>query len=102
MSLVSLLRRVGHHVDAVNLVNDRGIHICKSMLAYERYGNGVTPESTGIKGDHLVGNFYVKFDQELKKQLAELRENNPELADKTDECSFSRNRNWCCSTGNID
>ena len=57
MSLCSLLARVGNTVIPINLVNDRGIHICKSMLAYQRYGNGETPESTGIKGDHFVGNF---------------------------------------------
>ena len=48
------------------VINDRGIHICKSMLAWERFGNGQTPESTGLKGDKLVGNYYVKFDQEYK------------------------------------
>ena len=57
MSLAALLKRVGHDVIQINLVNDRGIHICKSMIAYQRFGNGVTPESTGIKGDHLVGKF---------------------------------------------
>ncbi|MCK4983349.1 MAG: arginine--tRNA ligase, partial [Victivallaceae bacterium] len=62
MSLASLLSRVGHDVIQINLVNDRGIHICKSMLAYERFGKGITPESTGIKGDHLVGSFYVKYN----------------------------------------
>ena len=88
MSLVSLLRRVGHNVTAVNLVNDRGIHICKSMVAYQRFGEGVTPESTGKKGDHLVGDFYVKYNDELKKQLNELRSAKPELADKNDDELF--------------
>ena len=82
MALVSLLRRIGHDVVAVNLVNDRGIHICKSMVAYRLFGNGATPESTGKKGDHLVGDFYVKFDQEFRKQLAELRDNSPDMAEK--------------------
>ncbi len=88
MSLAALLRRVGHDIIEINLVNDRGIHICKSMLAYQRFGNGVTPESTGIKGDHLVGNFYVKYNDALKEQLDELRKAKPELADKSDEDLF--------------
>ena len=88
MSLASLMKRVGHDVVRINLVNDRGIHICKSMIAYQRFGGGVTPDSSGRKGDHLVGDFYVRFDQELRKQLAELREKNQELKDKTDEELF--------------
>ena len=55
------------------IINDRGIHICKSMLAWEKFGNGETPESTGLKGDKLVGNYYVRFDQEYKKQIEELK-----------------------------
>jgi len=62
----------GYWVEKVNLVNDRGIHICKSMLAYQKFGHGETPESAGIKGDHLIGNYYVKFDQEYKKEVNEL------------------------------
>ena len=88
MSLVSLLRRVGHNVTAVNLINDRGIHICKSMVAYQLFGNGMTPESTGKKGDHLVGDFYVKYNDELKEQLKELRSSKPELAEKNDDELF--------------
>ncbi len=84
MSLVSLLRRVGHNVSAVNLINDRGIHICKSMLAYQMFGEGCTPESTGIKGDHLVGKFYVKFNDVLKTQLKELRDNDSSKAELSD------------------
>ena len=61
-SVASLLKESGAEVRKVNLVNDRGIHICKSMLAYEKFGNGETPESSGVKGDHLVGNYYVKFN----------------------------------------
>ena len=53
-----------------NLVNDRGIHICKSMLAWQKWGNGETPQSSGKKGDHLVGDYYVRFDQEYKKQIS--------------------------------
>ncbi len=88
MSLASLMRRVGHDVIPINLVNDRGIHICKSMIAYQRFGNGDTPESTGIKGDHLVGKFYVKFNIALKEQLGELKAARPELAEKDDEELF--------------
>ena len=65
-SVSQLLTANGHNVKKVNLVNDRGIHICKSMLAWMRFGNGETPESTGIKGDHLVGKYYVKFDKHYK------------------------------------
>jgi len=67
-----LLEANGHKVYKVNLVNDRGIHICKSMLAWERFGEGATPESTGKKGDHFVGDYYVRFDKEYKKEVAEL------------------------------
>ena len=90
MALVSLLRRVGNDTVAVNLVNDRGIHICKSMLAYKMFGNGTTPETTGKKGDHFVGEFYVLFDAELRKQVKALKETNPELADKADEELFTK------------
>ncbi len=88
MSLASLLQRVGHDVIPINLVNDRGIHICKSMIAYQRFGNGDTPESTGIKGDHLVGKFYVRFNIALKEQIDELKKSRPELADKDNEDLF--------------
>jgi arginyl-tRNA synthetase len=68
-SVSRILQANGHEVIKVNLVNDRGIHICKSMLAWQKFGNGETPESTGEKGDHLVGDYYVKFDQEYRKQV---------------------------------
>jgi len=71
-SVAEILKANGHKILKVNLVNDRGIHICKSMLAWQKWGNGVTPESTNIKGDKLVGDYYVKFDKEYKKQIAEL------------------------------
>jgi len=71
-SVSNILKAAGEKVIMVNLVNDRGIHICKSMLAWQKWGNGVTPEASGMKGDHLVGDFYVKFDREYKKQIAEL------------------------------
>jgi arginyl-tRNA synthetase len=71
-SVAEILKAAGHKVYKTQIINDRGIHICKSMLAWERYGNGETPESTGLKGDKLVGNYYVKFDQEYKKEIASL------------------------------
>lgn len=72
VALANILKASGQHVIKVNLVNDRGIHICKSMLAWQKWGNNETPESSGIKGDHLVGKYYVIFDKELKNQVAEL------------------------------
>ena len=71
-SLYRILTACGHTVIKTNIVNDRGIHICKSMLAWIKFGNGETPESTGMKGDHLVGKYYVLFDKELKLQVKEL------------------------------
>lgn len=71
-SVSEILKANGKNVVKTNIVNDRGIHICKSMLAWQKFGNGETPESSGKKGDHLVGDYYVKFDQEYKKELAEL------------------------------
>ena len=73
-SLSEILKANGNKVVKTNIVNDRGIHICKSMYAWKMWGNGETPENTGIKGDHLVGNYYVKFDQEYKKEIAALVE----------------------------
>jgi len=73
-SVAEILSANGYEVIKVNLVNDRGIHICKSMLAWQLFGNGETPESSGLKGDHLVGKYYVIFDQEYKKQIADLIE----------------------------
>jgi len=71
-SVSQIQKAAGYDVEKVNLVNDRGIHICKSMLAYQKFGNGETPESSGIKGDHLIGNYYVRFDQEYKKKVGDL------------------------------
>jgi arginyl-tRNA synthetase len=73
-SLCEILKANGYKVVKTNIVNDRGIHICKSMVAWLKWGNGQTPESSGIKGDHLVGDYYVKFDQEYRKEIAELVE----------------------------
>lgn len=71
-SLARLLQGVGHDVVRVNLINDRGIHICKAMLAYEKWGNGETPATAGMKPDHWIGKYYVMFEQELKKEMEEL------------------------------
>ena len=71
-SVAEIIAATGKKVWKTQIINDRGIHICKSMLAWEQFGNGETPESTGLKGDKLVGNYYVKFDQEYKKQIADL------------------------------
>ena len=71
-SVATILKANGHNVIKVNLVNDRGIHICKSMLAWQLYGNGETPESSGMKGDHLVGKYYVEFDKHFKQEVKAL------------------------------
>lgn len=73
-SVANILKANGYEVIKANLVNDRGIHICKSMVAYQHFGNSETPESSGLKGDHLAGKYYVIFDQEYKKQIVELKE----------------------------
>ncbi len=74
ISLSNLLEAAGAQVHRVNIINDRGVHICKSMIAYQKWGKGETPESTGEKSDHFVGRYYVKFEQELK--------NDPPLKDE--------------------
>ncbi|MEL7586050.1 MAG: arginine--tRNA ligase [Prolixibacteraceae bacterium] len=71
-SLGEILKANGNRVVKTNIVNDRGIHICKSMYAWQKWGEGKTPETTGTKGDHLVGDFYVLFDKQYKKEIAEL------------------------------
>jgi len=73
-SVAEILAAAGYEVIKTNLVNDRGIHICKSMLAWQKFGNGETPESSGLKGDHLAGKYYVLFDKEYKKQVDELKQ----------------------------
>ncbi|MGC1515060.1 MAG: arginine--tRNA ligase, partial [Maribacter sp.] len=70
-SVAEILKASGKKVYKTQIVNDRGIHICKSMVAWQRFGAGETPGSTGLKGDKLVGNYYVKFDEEYKKQIAQ-------------------------------
>ncbi|APY00754.1 arginine--tRNA ligase [Lacinutrix venerupis] len=71
-SVAEIIKASGKNVYKTQIINDRGIHICKSMLAWQRFGEGETPESTGLKGDKLVGNYYVKFDKEYKKEIEAL------------------------------
>lgn len=71
-SVAEIIKASGKKVYKTQIINDRGIHICKSMLAWQKFGNGQTPESTGLKGDKLVGNFYVEFDKQYKKEINDL------------------------------
>lgn len=71
-SVAEILKAAGHKVHKTQIINDRGIHICKSMIAWQREGNGETPKTSGMKGDHLVGKYYVRFDQLYKEQVEEL------------------------------
>lgn len=71
-SVAEILKANGHTIRKVQVINDRGIHICKSMVAWQKFGNGETPETSGLKGDKLVGKYYVRFDQEFRSQVAEL------------------------------
>ena len=85
-SVSEILKANGENVVRVNLVNDRGIHICKSMIAWQKWGNGCTPESTGKKGDHLIGDFYVMFDKHFKEEVKNLLPANyDELSDDDKE-----------------
>lgn len=73
-SVSEILKAFGHEVKKVQIINDRGIHICKSMVAWQKFGNGESPESSGLKGDHLVGKYYVRFNEEFKKEVSQLME----------------------------
>ena len=81
-SVSEIMKANGKRVVRVNLVNDRGIHICKSMLAWQKWGNGCTPESTGKKGDHLIGDFYVLFDKKFKEEVKTLLPANYDTLDE--------------------
>ena len=90
-SVSEIMKANGKNVVRVNLVNDRGIHICKSMLAWKKWGEGCTPESKGMKGDHLIGDFYVLFDKEYKKEVkALLPENYEQLDEKAQEAAKAK------------
>ncbi|MDP4207018.1 MAG: arginine--tRNA ligase, partial [Bacteroidota bacterium] len=98
-SLAEIMKANGYKVVKTNIVNDRGIHICKSMVAWLKWGEGKTPESTGTKGDHLVGDYYVRFDKEYKKEIAELVANGmsqEEAEDKAPSLQAAREllRKW--------
>ena len=80
-SVAEIIKASGKNVKKVQVINDRGIHICKSMVAWQDYGNGETPESTGLKGDHFVGKYYVEFDRYYKKEIADLVADKMELKD---------------------
>ncbi len=84
-SLACILEACGNKVVKTNIVNDRGIHICKSMLAWQKWGNGATPESTGKKGDHLIGDFYVEFDKHYKAEVKEIMATDPEVCSIEDD-----------------
>ena len=71
-AVAEIIAASGKKVYKTQIINDRGIHICKSMLAWQRFGNGETPESSGLKGDKLVGNYYVAFDKAYKKEIQAL------------------------------
>jgi arginyl-tRNA synthetase len=72
-AVAEIIKASGKRVKKVQIINDRGIHICKSMLAWKLFGMGETPESTGMKGDHLVGKYYIRFDKEYKKEIGALK-----------------------------
>ena len=83
-SLSQIMEACGNKVVKTNIVNDRGIHICKSMLAWQKWFDGATPESTGKKGDHLIGDCYVAFDKHFKAEVKDILEHDPEIAQITD------------------
>lgn len=87
-SIAEIMNAGGYDVVKANLINDRGIHICKSMLAWQRFGNGETPQSSGLKGDHLVGKYYVVFENKLQEQTA-------------DEVAAALEGRWSCENENI-
>lgn len=98
-SVARILKAVGHNVSCVQIINDRGIHICKSMVGWLNYGHGETPENTGLKGDKLVGKYYVEFDKQLKKEQLDLAKQGVEYeaaAEKTTLMSEAREmlRSW--------
>jgi len=104
-SLSRIMAAAGNKVVRTNIVNDRGIHICKSMVAWKLYGNGETPESSNKKGDHLVGDYYVMFDREYKRQVAELKltgQNEDEASEKAPLMQAAREMLVKWEAGNPD
>ena len=89
-SLYRILSSCGHKVIKTNIVNDRGIHICKSMLAWQKFGDGETPESSGIKGDHLVGKYYVLFEKKLKEEVTKLVKSGVSDVDARNQASLMK------------
>jgi len=87
-SVAEILKANGHQVFKTQIINDRGIHICKSMLAWQKFGNNETPESSGMKGDHLVGKYYVAFDKAYKKEIQELIDKGIEKANAEKEAAI--------------
>lgn len=105
-SLCEVLTANGKKVVKTNIVNDRGIHICKSMLAWQKWGNGETPESSGKKGDHLIGDYYVLFDKKYKEELAELQAKGLSKEEAEDTSSLMREaremlRKWESNDGEV-
>jgi len=89
-SVANILKANGHKVVKTQIINDRGIHICKSMIAWQKFGEGETPESSGIKGDHLVGKYYVAFDKVYKREIAELVDAGMDKAEAEKEAPISK------------
>lgn len=105
-SVAQILKANGHQVYKTQIINDRGIHICKSMLAWQKFGNNETPDSSGMKGDHLVGKYYVKFDKAYKAEIAELVANGTEQAEAEKEAPIFKEaqemlRKWEAGDENI-
>ena len=98
-SICQIFDAVGYEVVKNNLVNDRGIHICKSMIAYQKWGNNETPESSGLKGDHLIGKYYVKFDQNYQKEIQELVSNGIDKEEAKEKSSLMVETEICSKNG---
>lgn len=101
-SVSEIQKANGHEVIMANLVNDRGIHICKSMIAWKKFANGATPESTGTKGDHFVGDYYVRFDKEYKAQIKELVGKGMPEEEAKKMLRFCWKLRRCCEDGRLE
>jgi len=93
-AMCRILSFQGNKVHPVNIINDRGVHICKSMLAYQKWGEGKTPEDTGEKGDHFVGRFYVMFNQKLEQEWKDWVQIHPEITNLIVEEQIKRKQQW--------